>query len=131
MSSLLLILQVQPCTTCTHTTLSQVVYPADLLRRVLEEAKPAVVLTKAALASRLPDWQCSLQMDSSSDWQSVVAAAPRMPADRQLPTPDSLAYVVMSSGTTGIPKGICCPHRGAVHSYYYRLVSHSHFVLAV
>lgn len=26
----------------------------------------------------------------------------------------------MSSGTTGIPKGICCPHRGAVHSYHWR-----------
>lgn len=27
-----------------------------------------------------------------------------------------------SSGTTGAPKGICCPHRGAVHSYHHRLV---------
>lgn len=28
-----------------------------------------------------------------------------------------------SSGTTGAPKGICCPHRGAVHSYHHRLVN--------
>ncbi|CAM9911574.1 unnamed protein product [Sphacelaria rigidula] len=34
----------------------------------------------------------------------------------------SLLSPFHSSGTTGAPKGICCPHRGAVHSYYHRLV---------
>ena len=36
------------------------------------------------------------------------------------------SYVVMSSGTTGVPKGIMCPHRGAVHSYHWR---HEHYPL--
>ncbi|MGW8193702.1 MAG: AMP-binding protein, partial [Desulforhopalus sp.] len=43
---------------------------------------------------------------------------------RELPGPDSLAYCVMTSGTTGAPKGIICPHRGAVNSYYWRYRVH-------
>ncbi|WP_081859081.1 AMP-binding protein [Desulfohalovibrio reitneri] len=34
--------------------------------------------------------------------------------------PDDPAYCVMTSGTTGEPKGILCPHRGAVNSYFWR-----------
>ena len=36
---------------------------------------------------------------------------------------DALVFLDCSSGTTGAPKGICCPHRGAVHSYHHRLVN--------
>ncbi|CAH0487502.1 unnamed protein product [Peronospora farinosa] len=99
----------------------EIVYPPDLLERVMEESKPTVVLTKKKFRSRLPAWQQALELDNG--WLDALAqkSIPAMPAGRTRTHPDDLAYVVMSSGTTGIPKGICCPHRGAVHSYHWRL----------
>ncbi|TYZ61811.1 hypothetical protein PybrP1_002293 [[Pythium] brassicae (nom. inval.)] len=101
----------------------EVVYPPELLARVLEESQPTIVLTKRAFRHRLPAWQEALELNA--DWREALAArsVPPMPADRERTRPDDLAYVVMSSGTTGVPKGICCPHRGAVHSYDWRLVN--------
>lgn len=99
----------------------EVVYPPDLLARVLEESKPTIVLTKRAFRHRLPAWQEALELDAG--WREQLPNVPSMPADRERTQPDDLAYVVMSSGTTGVPKGICCPHRGAVHSYDWRLVN--------
>ncbi|KAI9906387.1 hypothetical protein PsorP6_003375 [Peronosclerospora sorghi] len=99
----------------------EVVYPPDLLERVMEESKPIIVLTKGKFRKRLPAWQQVLELDSG--WLDALAekTIPVMPADRPRTHPDDLACVVMSSGTTGVPKGICCPHRGAVHSYHWRL----------
>ncbi|RLN91653.1 hypothetical protein BBJ28_00006476 [Nothophytophthora sp. Chile5] len=99
----------------------EIVYPPDLLERVMEESKPTIVLTKKKYRNRLPAWQEALELDVG--WLEALAkrSIPVMPADRTRTHPDDLAYVVMSSGTTGVPKGICCPHRGAVHSYDWRL----------
>lgn len=101
----------------------ELVYPQDMLEGVLKEVKPPVVLTEGSVAGRLPEWQVSLTMDEDGAWIDTVRKTSAVPSDAKLPTPDDLAYVVMSSGTTGAPKGICCPHRGAVHSYYHRLVN--------
>eukprot|EP00397_Hematodinium_sp_SG-2012_P001900 GEMP01001905.1.p1 GENE.GEMP01001905.1~~GEMP01001905.1.p1 ORF type:complete len:1374 (+),score=347.63 GEMP01001905.1:312-4433(+) len=95
----------------------EIVYPADLLQRVLETAKPKCLLTKKMFSSRFPSWQKSYNVEEVA---TLPVCAGPVVCDPK-PTPDSLAYVVMSSGTTGMPKGIMCPHRGAVHSYYWRL----------
>jgi non-ribosomal peptide synthetase component F len=108
----------------------ELVYPAELLSRVLENSKPKVVVTKEAFASRVPDWQRSLSMDGGEagcsipcpgNWRTVVrdAACGPLPEDVGA-TLDTRAYIVMTSGTTGVPKGICCPHRGSVFCYNWR-----------
>ncbi|GMI01344.1 hypothetical protein TrLO_g1131 [Triparma laevis f. longispina] len=99
----------------------EVVYPKDLLTRVLESSTPKCVLTKKAFKSKIMKEQSTFSLDDDGSWIDSLknAGLPKLPEDTGA-TPESMAYIVMSSGTTGTPKGICCPHRGAVHSYWYR-----------
>lgn len=103
----------------------EVDYPDALLYQVLDCAQPVVVLTHAGLYERLPeDWQ-GRAFSLDSGWQAALqSVALDIPDNPPQPTLDSLAYGVMSSGTTGTPKGMICPHRGAVNSYFWRYRHH-------
>ena len=98
----------------------EVGYPQEMMLRVLEETAPVVTLTMGRHAGSLPAGIHRFELEPG--WlqaatlpEAVVAALPSMTTSLS-----SLAYCVYSSGTTGIPKGILCPHRGAVLSYQYR-----------
>lgn len=99
-------------------------YPPELLKRVITTAAPVTILAKSTFVESLPaEWQSNshtLLLDVG--WQDKLhqLTLPLLDDGLDLPTLDSLAYCVMTSGTTGDPKGILCPHRGAVNSYYWR-----------
>lgn len=99
----------------------ELTYPPDLLGRALSETKSTCVLTTSTYADRVADNVTTVLLEG--DWlKNLPVSLPTMPEGGFTPRPtiDSLAYVVMSSGTTGKPKGIMCPHRGSVFCYYHR-----------
>ncbi|MES2936877.1 MAG: non-ribosomal peptide synthase/polyketide synthase [Pseudomonadota bacterium] len=69
-------------------------YPADRLAYMVQDARPALVLTQE-------QWP-------ALGGQPVTAPEP-------LAHPGSLAYVIYTSGSTGRPKGVGVPHEGIVN----------------
>jgi amino acid adenylation domain-containing protein len=88
-------------------------YPADRLRQMLHESRPAVLLAQGAAGALVAD-AGALVIDVEADapeWASRPATNP----DRGNLTPDHLCYVIYTSGSTGRPKGVMNVHRNVVN----------------
>ena len=79
-------------------------FPADRLAFLLDDARPALVISDAASAQRIPRESC-IVLDEM-EWGDASISRPR-----SLGTPDDLAYVIYTSGSTGRPKGVLNTHR--------------------
>jgi amino acid adenylation domain-containing protein len=83
--------------------------PEERLAYLLEDTAAPVVLTRAALADRLP-----LAGRRVLLFEELGEVEPgRLPGAR--PDPDNLACVIYTSGSTGRPKGVMLRHRGLVN----------------
>ncbi|OWA19269.1 hypothetical protein B9W68_01910 [Streptomyces sp. CS227] len=105
-------------------------YPADRLAFMLQDARPAALVTDPALLDRLPVDPATGRVTGTDDAFTVpvlLTAAlegPDGPADAapasgaaQAPVrPGHLAYVIYTSGSTGRPKGVAVTHRGVVNN---------------
>lgn len=103
----------------------ELVYPKPLLERAVRETHAKVVLTNSTYANRIADPSLVLELTGESPFfeDDFSGERPSYPSPSYVrPNADHLAFCVMSSGTTGTPKGICQTHRAAVHSYLDRSV---------
>src|SRR5262245_53138727 len=87
-------------------------YPADRIAFMLADAAPAVVISDARLARRLPrgTWH-ALTIDAAASSDDALASE-MCGADA---TADGLAYVIYTSGSTGRPKGVEITHGSLVN----------------
>uniref|UniRef100_A0A915LE02 Uncharacterized protein n=1 Tax=Meloidogyne javanica TaxID=6303 RepID=A0A915LE02_MELJA len=100
-----------------------ITYPDSLLKSVLDEVKPAVVcITSTNSLNTFPENTPLLLLDEDGKW--LLSFEEERQEKIEEINCDDLAYIVYSSGTTGKPKGIKCPHRGAVISYKWRFLNY-------
>ncbi|MFB7381287.1 AMP-binding protein, partial [Kitasatospora purpeofusca] len=90
--------------------------PDPLLRHVLAEAAPALVVTEEAHRIRLTDAGAAelVCVDSAGD---AAAAQPAGPPPVEL-DPDGLAVVLTTSGTTGAPRCAGLSHRNLLAAHH-------------
>ncbi len=87
-------------------------YPKKRLAGILDDARPAVLLTEQRGLDSLPDHSARV-ICIDSDWELIAERSEDNP-DAQT-TPENLAYVIYTSGSTGTPKGVMIEHRSVVN----------------
>ncbi len=82
--------------------------PAERRNFMLQDSGARVVLTTRAIAASSSDWPCALFAIEDADGGEPVESGP--PA-ALTDAPDSLAYIIYTSGSTVQPMGVAVEHR--------------------
>ncbi|MEE8586294.1 MAG: amino acid adenylation domain-containing protein, partial [Acidobacteriota bacterium] len=97
-------------------------YPQERLAFMLQDARAAALLTSRRLASRLPR-RPALQIMLDDGWARIGKEPKGDPVSPALP--ESLAYLIYTSGSSGKPKGVAVPHQALSH--YLNWCAQSYF----
>ncbi|MUG92983.1 amino acid adenylation domain-containing protein [Scytonema sp. UIC 10036] len=95
-------------------------YPSERLALMVSDAKVSLVLTQQRWTQKMATYTTKV-VCLDTDWQEIAQSREHNSFDRV--RSEHLAYVMYTSGTTGLPKGVSVLHRGVV-----RLVKATNYV---
>jgi amino acid adenylation domain-containing protein len=91
-------------------------YPMDRVRMMIEDSQPSVILTQAKHLAKLPENTARVVWaGADGDATEIGKESRENPASHV--TPDDVAYIIYTSGSSGKPKGVMGTHRGAVNRF--------------
>ncbi len=85
--------------------------PASRLKLILDDAKPALILAAQSELSRFEGQETTVIGLEEAAWLPLSQGAVLADVGG---SPDDLLYVMYTSGSTGIPKGVCIVQRGVL-----------------
>ena len=88
-------------------------YPAERLRFMVEDASPVCAITMGEAGRSLPESLRRIRLDERETEQALARSPKSNPINRGR-RPENPVYVMYTSGSTGIPKGVVVPHRAVV-----------------
>lgn len=86
-------------------------FPQERLTAILTDVRAPVFLTQKQLLIKLAPINTKV-ICLDADWQDISLESQENPP--LTVTPDNLAYIMYTSGSTGIPKGVSVLHKGVV-----------------
>ena len=108
-------------------------YPTERLSFMLNDAKPACLVSTSQVSRGLPGSQSRIILDDKSVIDALARCSSINPENKERREPlhaDNPAYVIYTSGSTGKPKGVVVAHRGipslaAAQAQHYKTTHNS------
>ena len=91
-------------------------YPVERLRHMLEDSAPSALLTRGSLAGLFSGTEVPV-VGLEAEWGEEPETNPGR--EQVGVTPDHVAYVTYTSGSTGLPKGVWAVHRKALNLIHW------------